>query len=126
VPAVMVSGPPGFYGINTKPTPPSITWWRRHPAECFIPLKHSGLSTRDEAVALLDELKRRGVHSFVLVTSNFPYTSARAVSFWISNAAEAGGPQIRMLARRIAISIPTRGGGRGKAARWRSLSGPKP
>ena len=97
VPAVMVSGPPGFYGINEADAAIHYMVEKGYPAECFIPLKHSGLSTRDEAVALLDELKRRGVHSFVLVTSNFHTRRARRIFLDLERRG-GGGPQIRMLA----------------------------
>src|SRR5205085_2793271 len=66
VPAVMVSGPPGYYGINEADAAIHYMVEKGYPPEYFIPLRHGGLSTHDEAVALLDELQRRGVHSFVL------------------------------------------------------------
>jgi uncharacterized SAM-binding protein YcdF (DUF218 family) len=97
VPAVMVSGPPGFYGINEADAAIHYIVEKGYPAEYFIPLKHHGLSTHDEASALLDELKRRGVQSFVLVTSNFHTRRARRIFLDLEHRG-GGGPQIRVLA----------------------------
>ena len=76
VPAVLVSGPPDIYGYHESDL--AIQFAVRHgdPADWFIPLPHDAHSTTDEARPILAELRRRGIHSFLLVTSNFH--SARA------------------------------------------------
>ena len=97
VPAVMVSGPPGMYGINEADAAIRYMVGAGYPEEWFIPLKNNATSTRDEAVVVLDELKRRGIHSFVLVTSNFHTRRARRI-FLDTEQGRGGGPQMRVLA----------------------------
>ena len=53
-----------------------------YPAAWFIPFPHDALSTRDEAVAILTELRRRNVHCFLLVTSNFHTARATRLYRW--------------------------------------------
>jgi uncharacterized SAM-binding protein YcdF (DUF218 family) len=71
VPAVLVSGPPGFYGFHESDLAIQFAVRKGYPAEWFIPLPHETFSTRDEAGVILTELRRRNIHSFLLVTSNF-------------------------------------------------------
>jgi uncharacterized SAM-binding protein YcdF (DUF218 family) len=68
-----------------------------YPAQCFIPFPNPSLSTREEAIAILAELRRRGVHSFLLVTSD--YHTARASRIYRSvERAMGGGPAFRTVA----------------------------
>jgi uncharacterized SAM-binding protein YcdF (DUF218 family) len=60
-----------------------------YPAGWFIPFPNSSLSTREEAIGILAELRRRNVHSFLLVTSS--YHTARAARAYRSLAGESGG-----------------------------------
>src|SRR5437870_5826128 len=76
VPAVLVSGPPGFYDVNEADAAIQFATARGYPKEWFIPLRHSALSTRDETQVVLDEFRRRNTRSFLLVTSS--YHSARS------------------------------------------------
>jgi len=97
VPLVLVSGPPGFYGVNEADAAIQFAVGKGFPAEWFIPLHHTALSTRDEAVVVLDALKQRNIHSFLLVTSN--YHTARARRIYLSAEHErGGGPDLRVVA----------------------------
>jgi uncharacterized SAM-binding protein YcdF (DUF218 family) len=79
VPLVLVSGPPGFYGVNEADAAIQFAVGKGHPAQWFIPLRHTALSTRDEAIVVLDALKQRNIHSFLLVTSNYHTARARRI-----------------------------------------------
>ncbi len=97
VPAVLVSGPAGFYGDHE--CVPAIAFAVRsgYPADWFIPFPNSSLSTKEEAAAVLDELRRRNIRSFLLVTSN--YHTARAGRIYRAcERARSGGPAIRVVA----------------------------
>jgi len=97
VPLVLVSGPPGFYGVNEADAAIQFAVGKGYPAEWFIPLRHTALSTREEAVVVLDALKQRNIHSFLLVTSN--YHTARARRIYLSAEHErGGGPDLRVVA----------------------------
>ena len=76
VPAVLVSGPPGYY--DQHECEPEIAWAVRHgyPQPWFIPFAHDARSTIDETRVLLPELERRKVHRALFVTSD--YHSRRA------------------------------------------------
>jgi uncharacterized SAM-binding protein YcdF (DUF218 family) len=89
VPAALVSGPAGAYGLHESDL--AIPFAVRHgfPAEWFIAFPNQSLSTREEAAAILQELRRRNVRSFLLVTSD--YHSARARRLFLSTERELGG-----------------------------------
>jgi uncharacterized SAM-binding protein YcdF (DUF218 family) len=97
VPAVLVSGPGGAYGLHESDL--AIPFAVRHgfPAEWFIAFPNESLSTREEAAAVLAELHRRGVSSFLLVTSNYHTARARRV-FLAAEHSLGGGPQMRTVA----------------------------
>jgi uncharacterized SAM-binding protein YcdF (DUF218 family) len=97
VPAVLVSGPPGFYGLHE--CYPAIQYAVRngYPAEWFIPLPHNDMNTRDESRSLLAELRKRNVHKFLLVTSDFHTARARRI-FLAMERATGGGPEMRVVA----------------------------
>ena len=117
VPLVLVSGPPGgFYGINEAAAAIRFAIGKGYPAECFIPLYHTGLSTRDEAVAVLDALKQRKVHSVLLVTSDYHTARARRI-FLAAERQRGGGPDLRMVASRDRFFSP--------AGWWRNREGRK-
>jgi uncharacterized SAM-binding protein YcdF (DUF218 family) len=71
VPAVLVSGPPGYY--DQHECEPEIAWAVRHgyPEAWFIPFPDEARSTQDEARILLPELQHRNVHRALIVTSDF-------------------------------------------------------
>jgi uncharacterized SAM-binding protein YcdF (DUF218 family) len=75
-PAVLVSGPAGMYGVYESDLAIPYIVRKGYAAEWFIPFPNAALSTREEAEAVLPELRRRNVHSFLLVTSD--YHTARA------------------------------------------------
>jgi uncharacterized SAM-binding protein YcdF (DUF218 family) len=96
VPAVLVSGPPGFYGFNEADMAIQFVTSKGFPKEWFIPVRHEALSTRAEAEVFYNELQRRGAHSFLLVTSN--YHTARARRIFLAEATRhPGAASFRMV-----------------------------
>ena len=58
---------------------------------------HEAPSTRAEAVVLLNEMRKRNIRSFLLVTSN--YHTARARRIFLNTEREmGGGPDLRVVA----------------------------
>lgn len=94
---VMVSGPPGMYDVNEADA--GIRWAikRGYPAEWFVPVRHGGLSTKEEAGAILDALRERKVSSFLLVTSSYHTGRARRI-FLSAERERGGGPAMRVVA----------------------------
>ena len=86
VPKVLVSGPNTLYGHYECDAAIPFAVEHGYPEAWFIRAPHEALSTREEAVALLPDLRRLGVHRFLLVTSNFH--SARAARIF-----RAAGPE---------------------------------
>ncbi|MDX2151683.1 MAG: YdcF family protein [Bryobacteraceae bacterium] len=70
-PVVYVSGPFGSWDYHESEL--AINWAvkKGYPREWFVPLPHFAKSTRDEAAAVLPELRRRKVSRLLLVTSDF-------------------------------------------------------
>jgi uncharacterized SAM-binding protein YcdF (DUF218 family) len=96
VPAVLVSGPAGFYDTHECDLAIAYAIRRGYPAQWFLPFPHSANSTREEEVMLLGELRRRRIRSFLLVTST--YHSARAARTWRAvTRAMGGGPEMRVV-----------------------------
>jgi len=77
VPAVLVSGPAGTYGFHENELAIPFAVKRGCPIEWFIGWPHEALSTYGEAHTVLPELRRRGVHRYLLVTSNYHTVRAR-------------------------------------------------
>ncbi|HUB79152.1 MAG TPA: YdcF family protein [Bryobacteraceae bacterium] len=96
VPAVLVSGPAGAYGLHECDLAIPFAVRQGFPAEWFIPFPNRSLSTKEEAAAVLGELRRRNVKSFLLVTSD--YHSARARRIFLAAERSAGGPPFRTVA----------------------------
>jgi len=96
VPAVLVSGPP-FYGGNESDAAIQFAVAKGYPAQWFIPAPHKVLNTRDESRALLEDLRRLKVRSFLLVTSDYHTARSRRL-FLAAERAVGGGPGIRMVA----------------------------
>ena len=95
VPAILVSGPPGIYDVNEADAAIDFMVARGFPRDWFIPCRNAAMSTREETPLILEELRRRNVRSFLLVTSNYHTARARRVYL----AAEQGqGPAFRMIA----------------------------
>jgi uncharacterized SAM-binding protein YcdF (DUF218 family) len=97
VPDVLVSGPPGFYGAHECDAAIRFATGKGYPAQWFIPAPHNALNTRDESRALLEDLRRRNVHSFLLVTSDYHTARSRRL-FLSAERAMGGGPAMRVLA----------------------------
>jgi uncharacterized SAM-binding protein YcdF (DUF218 family) len=97
VPAVLVSGPPGAYGRSEADLAVEFIERAGYPAQWFIPFPDPAHSTKSEAGFILQELRRRNVHSFLLVTSD--YHSARAARiFQAAERALGYAPQMRVVA----------------------------
>jgi len=96
VPAVLISGPP-FYGEHECDAAIRMAVRRGYPPEYFIPAPNDALSTREEARAMLAELRRRGVHSFLLVTSDY-HTARSGRIYRAAEEREGGGPSFRLVA----------------------------
>jgi uncharacterized SAM-binding protein YcdF (DUF218 family) len=97
VPRVLVSGPPGSYGVNEADAAIRFATGKGYPPEWFIPLRHTALSTGDEAGVILDALKQRDIHSVLLVTSSYHSARARR-TFRDVERQRGGGPNLRMVA----------------------------
>lgn len=93
---VVVSGP-SMYGIHECDVAIQYAVRQGYPAESFSPLPNDALSTREEARIVLDDLKRRGAGSFLLVTSD--YHTARAARIFSGAMRQmGGGPAMRLVA----------------------------
>ena len=97
VPTVLVSGPPGFYGEHETDLAIPFAVRKGFPEKWFVAFPNDALSTREEAGALLAELRRRGVHRVLIVTSDFHSARARRI-FLATEKAMGGGPELRMVA----------------------------
>ncbi len=96
---VLVSGPPGLYGINESDLAVQFIQREGYPAQWFIPFPDPSHSTREESAYVLRELQRRSVHSFLLITSD--YHSARARRIFLATEREMGyAPQFQTVAAR--------------------------
>jgi len=90
---VLVSGPKGFYGYAESDLAVPFVVKKAYPAEWFIPFPLDADSTREEAEIIVGELRRRNVHTFLIVTSD--YHSRRAGSIFRNLA---GGLEFRVVA----------------------------
>jgi uncharacterized SAM-binding protein YcdF (DUF218 family) len=70
-PIVLISGAPAAYDTNEADLAIPFIVRRGYPAGWFVALRNDGMSTAEESAWLLPELQRRGVHSLILVTSDF-------------------------------------------------------
>src|SRR5262249_30887701 len=96
VPSVLVSGPV-YFDQHESDAAIEFAIHRGNPAEWFIGLPNNAFSTREEARVVLDELKRREVRSFVLVTSD--YHTRRAGRIYSAAIRQmGGGPNMRVVA----------------------------
>jgi len=96
VPAVLLSGPPGVYGRNESDLGVEFIEREGYPAQWFIPFPDPAHSTKEEAGFILPELRRRNVHSFLLVTSDFH--SARAARIFLAAERAMGySPEMRVV-----------------------------
>jgi uncharacterized SAM-binding protein YcdF (DUF218 family) len=91
---VLVSGAPGFYDMHESDLAVPFAVKHGYPAEWFIPFPHEGHSTDEEARAIVPELRKRGAHRVIIVTSD--YHSRRALRTFLDR-----GPDIEM--RMVAV-----------------------
>jgi uncharacterized SAM-binding protein YcdF (DUF218 family) len=97
VPVVLVSGPPGVYGRTEADLGVEFIQREGYPAQWFIPFPDPAHSTNAEAGYILQELRRRNIHTFLLVTSDFH--SARAARIFLAKErALSYFPQMRVVA----------------------------
>ena len=97
IPLVLVSGPPGFYGHHESDLAIPFAVRQGFPASWFVALPNEGLSTKTEGLAVLQELRRRNVNSFLLVTSDYHTARARRI-YLAEERALGGGPALRAVA----------------------------
>ena len=97
VPVVLVSGPATAYGLHESDLAIPFAVRQGFPAESFVAFPNHVLSTREEAAAILGELRRRNVKSFLLVTSDYHTARARRL-FLATERASGGGPPFRTIA----------------------------
>ncbi len=71
VPKVFVSGPAGSYGFYECDLAIPFAVRNGYPESYFVHMEHFARSTKEEARAVIPELRRRGIHKVLLVTSNF-------------------------------------------------------
>jgi uncharacterized SAM-binding protein YcdF (DUF218 family) len=79
-PRVLVSGPPCCYGAHESDLAIPFAVKHGYPVDWFVPLRFEGFSTKDEARAVMAELKRLRVRRFLVVTSD--YHTRRAGSIY--------------------------------------------
>jgi len=76
---VLVSGPAGAYGHYESALAIDFAVRHGYPAALFFPRPNLPLSTREDARLVVDELRRMGVHKFLVVTSNYHTRRAGSV-----------------------------------------------
>src|SRR2546425_304943 len=70
-PIVFVSGPMAVYGLNEATMAINYAVRRGYPREIFLPMISGAFSTRDEVAFFGPELRRRGIHRLLIVSSDF-------------------------------------------------------
>lgn len=70
-PKVLVSGPDGTYDFWECDLAIDFAERKGYPRSLFIPFRNVGRSTREEASLIIPELRKLGVHRFILVTSDY-------------------------------------------------------
>lgn len=68
-PYLVVSGAGDQYGMHEADMAIAYAVQKGYPANIFVPVYHDAVSTADEAKYDVAELRRRGVHKYLLVTS---------------------------------------------------------
>jgi uncharacterized SAM-binding protein YcdF (DUF218 family) len=70
-PKVFMSGPTGHYDVGEDELAINFAVKHGFPREWFIGVPNDSRSTREEANSMLGELRKRGIRSFLLVTSDY-------------------------------------------------------
>ena len=104
VPAVLVSGPP-TYGTHECDLAISMMVREGYPPQWFLAFPNDTHSTKAEALALMGELRRRNIGSFLLVTSTFHSRRAARI-FRAVERRLGGGPAFRTVAARDEFFAP--------------------
>jgi uncharacterized SAM-binding protein YcdF (DUF218 family) len=89
---VLVSGPQGRSGYECEEAIAAAVR-EGFPAGWFIPVPHLAVSTFEEGRVLVAEMRRRNIHSFLLVTSNFHTARAGRIFQAFAQASE---PRLEM------------------------------
>jgi uncharacterized SAM-binding protein YcdF (DUF218 family) len=71
IPSVLVSGPDGTYGFSECDLAIPFAVKAGYPESYFLHFENTARSTQDEARVVVEELHRRGVHSVLVVTSDY-------------------------------------------------------
>jgi uncharacterized SAM-binding protein YcdF (DUF218 family) len=79
VPQALVSGPAALYGDAECDLAVAFAVKSGYPERWFIRFPHRANSTEEEAGFILPELRRRGVHRYLLVTSDYHTARARRI-----------------------------------------------
>jgi uncharacterized SAM-binding protein YcdF (DUF218 family) len=79
VPGALVSGPAGLYGLHECDLAIPFAVKKGYPESWFIRFPIVAHSTKEEAAAIIPELRRRGVREFLLVTSDYHTRRAAAI-----------------------------------------------
>lgn len=79
VPAALIDGPEGQYGFNEAELAIPFIVKEGYPAAWFIAFPIDAHSTKAESQLVLEELRRRNVHSFLLVTSDYHSGRSRRI-----------------------------------------------
>jgi len=96
-PVVLISGSPGAYEVNEADLAIPYIVRQGYPAEWFVALRNEAMSTREESFVLLRELRQRGVHRVILVTSEY-HTARAARTFRDAERALGFRLEMRMVA----------------------------
>ena len=70
-PLALISGPDGFYGYHECDLAIPFAEKAGYPESYFLHVEHEATSTEEEAQVIVAELRRRGVHHVLLVTSDY-------------------------------------------------------
>ncbi len=89
-PKVLVSGNGYLYGSYESDVAVQFAVNHGYDAQFFVPFHHPVNSTREEAEAVIPELRRRGVKKYILVTSEFHTRRA-------GNIFRKAGPDLQMV-----------------------------
>jgi uncharacterized SAM-binding protein YcdF (DUF218 family) len=83
----LVSGP-DYYGVNEADLAVSFAVKKGYAEDYFLKFPHHATNTRDEARAIVPELRRLGARSFLLVTSDYHTRRAGRYFRRLSNGLE--------------------------------------
>ncbi len=97
VPAVLVDGPAGHYGLFECDLAVPYAVKHGYPREWFVPFPIKAHSTEEEARLVIPELRRRGVRRFLLVTSDYHTRRAGRIFARVAKALGASDIEMRVV-----------------------------